>query len=292
MDVAGRGIGPGQPVWCVAELGINHNGALATAKRLIMGAKAAGCDAVKFQKRTIDLCYSASVLAAPRESPWGQTVRAQKEGLEFDDEAYQEIAAYCAAIAIPWFVSVWDVEAVRFVERFHLPVVKIPSALVTHRPVLQAVRAVARPVIMSIGMSGLSEIESAVALLEGVPLALLVCTAAYPCPIEELHLSRLHTLRRLFPNLTYGYSGHEVGLWSTLVAVAHGAQIIERHLTLDRSMPGSDQAASLEPHAMAKLVREIRDVELAMGNGRLERRACEEKSWRKLRQERPECGTE
>lgn len=255
----------------VAEIGINHNGSINLAKKLIDVAIIAGCDAVKFQKRTVDAVYTKEFLDSPRKSAWGLTQRHQKEGLELSRSDYREINNHCWG-RIAWFASPWDVESVKFLEGFRVQLYKIASPVLTDDAVLRAVARTGGDVIMSTGMSTIPQIEKALGVLESYRivdhrLTLLACTSTYPCPVELLNLNRIGVLKKLFPGCAVGYSGHEVGLWTTLAAVALGAKVIERHITLDRTMPGSDQVASIEPQGLIKLVKEIRNVEEAMGSG-------------------------
>ena len=278
MKIGNKLIGPGQPCFVTAEIGINHNGSVEIAKNLIDSAQTASCDAVKFQKRTIDVVYSKEELDKPRESPWGTTNRQQKEGLEFGLNEYLEIDCYCRHEKnIIWFASAWDIESAEFLDSFDISVWKVASACVTDLEVLTYMASCksGKPVIISTGMSTLEEVQRAVKVFQvagydNSDIALLSCVSTYPTPINELNLLKIVTLQKLFPDHPIGYSGHEVGLWTTLAAVAMGACIVERHLTLDRSSYGSDQAASLEPKAFAKLVEEIRDLERAKGDGKID----------------------
>jgi N-acetylneuraminate synthase len=250
----------------IAEIGINHNGSLDTALQLIAAAKDAGCNAVKFQKRTVELCYTAEELARPRESIFGHTNGDLKRGLEFGYEQYAAIDNYCQSIGMLWFASCWDVPAVGFIDQFHPPYFKIASACLTDDHLLRAVRATDKPIILSTGMSTLADIDHAIDVLGRNRLTLLHCVATYPAYNDELNLRCIQTLRETY-GLPVGYSGHELGLASTVAAVALGACMVERHITLSREMWGSDQAASLEPHELKELVRDIRFVESAMGDG-------------------------
>lgn len=271
MKIANYDIGEGHPCWITAEIGINHSGSLEIAKKLIDAAVFAGADAVKFQKRTVDVVYSAEELAKPRESPWGETNGDQKRGLEFGQEQYEQIDAYCREKKIIWYASPWDMDSVSFLEDFNIPVYKIASACVTDLELVRRIGMTGKPVIMSTGMSTIEEIGRAVSLLETFTdeIALMACVSTYPAKIEELDLKRIWRLKALWPHLEIGYSGHEVGLATSIAAVALGAKLLERHITLDRSMYGSDQAASVEPIGFFRLVRDIRDNEKAMGNGEL-----------------------
>lgn len=270
MRIGPHEIGEGLPVFVIAEIGINHNGSVDLAKKLIDAAVLAGCQAVKFQKRTVDKVYTKEELDKPRESPWGNTNRDQKLGLEFSPVQYDEIDRYCADKDILWFASPWDEDSVDFLEAFDIPCYKVPSACVTDLSLLRRINKTGKPVIVSTGMTEKTHLINAAAALYEVPTAWLACTSTYPCKPEDLNLLKINSLKAVFPNDVIGYSGHEVGLWSTLCAVAMGAQIIERHITLDRAMYGSDQAASVEPAGFMKLVKEIRDFEKAKGHGRIE----------------------
>jgi N-acetylneuraminate synthase len=266
VSVAGRGIGPGEPCFVVAEIGINHNGDIDLAKRLIDVAANAGCDAVKFQKRTVDVVYTEDELAKPRESPFGETNGDLKRGLEFGFDEYMAIDAYCRERGILWFASCWDEASVDFMDAFEPPCYKIASALLTHLDLLLHTRRKKRPLIMSTGMSTSDEIDEAVRVLGRKDLVLLHTNSSYPAALEELNLAVMHTLRERY-EVPVGYSGHEVGLATTLAASAMGAAVVERHITLDRAMWGSDHAASIEPQGLTRLVRDIRAVERATGNG-------------------------
>jgi N-acetylneuraminate synthase len=259
-------VGPGYPTFVIAEIGINHNGSLETAKQLIDVAVESGCDAVKFQKRTIDVVYSAEELRRPRENPFGPTNGDLKRGLEFDESMYAEIDRHCQMRRIAWFASCWDEQSVDFIERFSPPCFKIASASLTDDTLLQRHRATGRPIILSTGMSTLEQIRRAVEVLETDDLILLHCNSTYPAKLEELNLRTIQTLQKMF-DAPVGYSGHEVGLPTTLAAVTLGAAVVERHVTLDRAMWGTDQAASLEPAGLKRLVRDIRAIERALGDG-------------------------
>lgn len=266
VHIGNRVVGEGQPCFIVAEIGINHNGSVELAKRLIDAAVIAGCDAVKFQKRTIEVVFSPEELARPRESQFGMTNGDLKRGLEFGVEAYREIDRYCRERGILWFVSCWDEGSVDAIEAFTPPCYKIASALLTDDNLLRHTRSKGRPIILSTGMSTMGQIGHAVDVLGSEDLVLLHCTSTYPSKVEELNLRMIETLREEF-DCPVGYSGHEVGLASTLAAVALGACMVERHITLDRAMWGSDQAASVEPQGFMRLVRDIRAIEAAMGDG-------------------------
>jgi N-acetylneuraminate synthase len=250
----------------VAEIGINHNGNLETAKRLIDAALLAGCDAVKFQKRSVEVVYSPEELARPRESPFGTTNGDLKRGLEFDAEQYAEIDRYCASRKLMWFASCWDEASVDVIEQFHPPCYKIASASLTDDNLLRHHRKTGRPIIASTGMSTLEQIDHSVEVLGQRDLVLLHTTSTYPSEVGELNLRAIPRMAERY-GIPIGYSGHEVGLYTTLAAVVLGACVIERHITLDRAMWGSDQAASVEPQGIARLVKDIRAVEKAFGDG-------------------------
>jgi N-acetylneuraminate synthase len=259
-------VGVGHPCYVIAEIGINHNGDLDLAKRLISVAVAAGCDAVKFQKRTVDVVYTPEELAKPRESPFGETNGDLKRGLEFGSEEYQEIDRYCREVKMPWFASCWDEASVDLIARFDVPCFKIASASLTDEHLLRHTRAAGKPIVLSTGMSTLEEIDRAVEILGRENLVLLHSCSTYPAYYEELNLRVIETMRDHY-RLPVGYSGHETGLPSSVAAVALGACMLERHITLDRSMWGSDHAASLEPNGITKLVSYTRLVEKSMGDG-------------------------
>jgi N-acetylneuraminate synthase len=266
LQIGRRLVGPGHPCYVVAEIGINHNGSLDTAKRLIDAAVLTGCDAVKFQKRTVDVVYTAEELARPRESPFGATNGDLKRGLELDRAAYAAIDAYCAERGIAWFASCWDEPSVDFMERFNPPCYKLASASLTDDGLLKRHRRTGRPIVLSTGMSTLEQIDHAVEVMGRDNLILMHTTSTYPSEIKDLNLRVLPSLAARY-GLPVGYSGHEVGLAPSIAAVALGACIVERHITLDRAMWGSDQAASVEPQGFARLVRDIRVVETSMGDG-------------------------
>lgn len=264
--VGDKPVGDGQPCYVIAEIGINHNGDIDLAKRLISVAVAAGCDAVKFQKRTVDVVYSAEELARPRESPFGTTNGDLKYGLELDYYDYQEIDAYCRSSKIGWFASCWDEKSVDFIERFHVPCYKIASASLTDDNLLRHTRATGKPIILSTGMSTIEQIDHAVEVLGKENLILLHACSTYPAYYEELNLRAIPVMKQRY-GVPVGYSGHETGIASTVAAATIGACCVERHITLDRSMWGSDHAASLEPNGIGRIVRDIRLVEQSMGDG-------------------------
>ena len=266
VRIGEREVGPDHPTLVVAEIGINHNGSLEMAKELIDAAIAAGCDAVKFQKRTVEVVYSPEELARPRESPFGSTNGDLKRGLEFGADQYAEIDRYCKGKGIMWFASCWDEASIDFLEQFKPPCYKIASASLTDDNLLRHHRKTKRPVIASTGMSTLEQIDHAVEVLGRRDLILLHATSTYPSEVGELNLLVIPRLRERH-GIPIGYSGHEVGLYTSLAAVVLGACVVERHITLDRAMWGSDQAASVEPQGFARLVKDIRAVEAALGDG-------------------------
>jgi len=257
-------VGDGHPCYVVAEIGINHNGDISLAKQLIDVAEAAGCNAVKFQKRTIDVVYSLEELAKPRESPFGETNGDLKYGLEFGLGEYQEINRYCHEADIAWFASCWDEASVDFIDQFKVPCYKIASASLTDDNLLRYTRAKGKPIILSTGMSSLEEIDHAVEVLGKKDLVLLHAVSTYPSNYDELNLRVIPELKKRY-GVPVGYSGHETGLPSSVAAVALGACMVERHVTMSRAMWGSDQAASLEPNGITRLMRDIRLIELSLG---------------------------
>lgn len=268
IEIAGRKIGDCYPCYVIVEVGINHNGSLDIARQLIEAAAINGCDAVKFQKRTVPLVYSQEELQRPRESPFGVTNGDLKEGLEFSRHEYEAINALCEENNIAWFASAWDYVSVDFLEEMHVPCHKIASAMLTDLDWLAYVCDTNKPIILSTGMSTLEQIDAAMELVleHGNECLLMHCVATYPARDEHLNLRCMKTLRDRYA-VDVGYSGHERGLATSLAAVALGAVAVERHVTLDRSMWGSDQAASIEPQALYRLVRDIRAIESAMGDG-------------------------
>jgi N-acetylneuraminate synthase len=259
-------VGRGQPCYVIAEIGINHNGDLDVAKRLISVAVTAGCDAVKFQKRTVDLVYTPAELAQARESPFGKTNADLKYALEFGYDGYCELDDYCRTVKMPWFASAWDEPSVDFLSRFNVPCFKIASASLTDDNLLRHIRAAGKPILLSTGMSTMAEIDHAVTLLGRKDLVILHACSTYPAYYEELNLRVISKLQDRF-RVPIGYSGHESGITSSVAATILGACIVERHITIDRAMWGSDQAASLEPNGILRLVRDIRLVEQSMGDG-------------------------
>ena len=262
-----RPVGDGHPVYITAEIGINHNGDLDVAKQLIDASVEAGCDAVKFQKRTPELCVPEDQRDKMRHTPWGYiSYMEYREKVEFGKDEYAEIVDYCVEKNIHWQASAWDEPSVDFLEQFDPTVHKVASASLTDAGLLKKMRDQGRPIILSTGMSEMDQIEAAVNLIGTDELILAHCTSAYPCPPAELNLRMIETLREKYP-CPIGYSGHEIGLPTTIAAVTLGASLIERHITLDRAMWGSDQAASIEPAGLRRLVKYIRVVEEALGDG-------------------------
>jgi len=268
----------------VAECGINHNGSLEIAKQLIKGAKEAGADAVKFQKRTIDLVYTKEALDKPRESPWGTTTRQQKEGLELSLFDYQMISHYCGMLGIRWFASPWDLQSVDFLEDLGVEYYKIPSALLVHKELLTKVAKLGKHTFISTGMSTIQEIGDAVNIFRqhDASFELMHCNSAYPSQDKDLNISCIDTLRRTF-DCHVGYSGHSAGIMDGVLAVCYGATSVEKHITLSRMMYGTDQVASLEIHGFKKMVEYIRYAEDAIGEGKKIITFEEEKIKEKLR---------
>lgn len=267
VKIGEQWVGEGHPTYIVAEIGINHNGDVETAKRLMDAARHAGVDAVKFQKRTPELATPPEQQNVMRETPWGYiTYLEYRQRMEFGIEQYREIDAYAREIGITWFVSVWDEPSVDFMEKFDPVTYKVPSAALTDHGLLQKLASTGRPVILSTGMSTFNQIQDSVKLLDMDNLVICHTTSSYPCPPEELNLRMIETLRGTYA-CPIGYSGHEVGLIPSAVAVALGACMVERHITLDRAMWGSDQAASVEPGGFERLVKYVRVTEQSLGDG-------------------------
>lgn len=264
----GRVIGQGQPCFIIAEIGLNHNGSLDIALQLIEEAVKCGCDAVKFQKRTPEVSTPKDQWEIQRETPWGtMSYIDYRYKVEFGKDEYKAIDAFCKKKGIIWFASCWDEESVDFLEQFDPALYKAASAALTDMPLLQKKKDTGKPLIISTGMSTMDEISFAVDHLGTENLLIAHSTSSYPAPTNELNLRMIHTLQGKYPDVPIGYSGHETGLATTLAAVVLGATFVERHFTLDRAMWGSDQAASIEPVGMAKLVKDIRDIESALGDG-------------------------
>ena len=283
VKIGEKRVGEGHPTYIVAEIGLNHNGEVEIAKRLMDAARHAGVDAVKFQKRTPELATPPEQQNVMRETPWGYiTYLDYRRKMEFGLEQYREIDAYARKIGITWFVSVWDEPSVDFMEAFNPVTYKVPSAALTDHGLLKKLHATGRPVILSTGMSTIDQIRSAVPYLDMDNLVICHTTSAYPCDPEELNLRMVETLRKEY-SCPIGYSGHEVGLVPSAVAVALGAALVERHITLDRAMWGSDQAASVEPGGFERLVKYVRVTEQSLGDGIKKVYESEISSMKKLR---------
>ena len=264
----GRKIGAGQPVYIIAEIGINHNGSLENALKMVEEAARAGCDAVKFQKRTPELCVPLDQWYVERDTPWGRmTYIDYRHKVEFGPEDYAKIDAVAKEHKIDWFASCWDVPSVDFLEQFDPVLYKAASASLTDVELLKKKKATGKPLIISTGMSTMEEINYALGEIGSNNVLIAHSTSSYPCPPEELNLNMILTLQELFPDNVIGYSGHETGLATTIAASVLGAGFVERHFTLDRAWWGSDQAASVEVPGMQRLVRDLRDVEHALGDG-------------------------
>jgi N-acetylneuraminate synthase len=284
VQVGRKPVGQGQPVFVIAEIGINHNGDLSMARAMIEGAARAGCDAVKFQKRTPELAVPREQWGVMRDTPWGRmSYLDYRHRVEFGYREYEEIDDACVRAGIEWFASCWDEPSVDFIEQFDPPCHKVSSACLTDSDLLECLRRTRRPVMISTGMSDTDEIARGVAALGQDRLLIAHSTSAYPCPLEALNLKMISTLKRNYPQCPIGYSGHETGLAPTWAAVALGATFVERHVTLDRAMWGSDQAASVEMSGLARLVSNIRDIERALGDGLKRVYPCEQPSLQKLR---------
>lgn len=284
IKIGDRTIGDGHPAFIIAEIGINHNGDLNVAKRMIDAAVHAGVDAVKFQKRAPEIATPPGQQNQMRETPWGYiTYLDYRRKMEFGEAEYREVDRYCREKGILWLVSVWDETSVDFMGKFDTPAYKIPSASLTDHNLLRHVRRTGKPVIISTGMSTMRQIREGVDAVGLENLVILHCTSTYPCEPAELNLRMIATLRNEFPNNPIGYSGHEVGLVTSAVAVALGASMIERHITLDRAMWGTDQAASVEPVGFERLVKYIRVSEASLGDGVKKVYESEMPSLKKLR---------
>lgn len=266
VKIANKIIGDNYPCFIIAEIGINHNGSINTAKKLIKMAYDNGCDAVKFQKRTVDIVYTKEELQKERESIFGTTNGDLKRGLEFSKKEYDEIDKYCKQLGILWFASCWDENSVDFIEQYDVCAHKIASACLTDWNLLKKVKATNKPILISTGMSTQEEIDKAVEILGEDNLVIFHCTSTYPTSNNEINLNYIKTLRQKY-SCPIGFSGHERGIMPSTVAASMGANSIERHITLDRTMWGSDQSASLEPQGLAKLVRDIRELKDIMGDG-------------------------
>jgi N-acetylneuraminate synthase len=270
------------PTTVVSEIGINHQGSLDTAFKLIRAAAAAGVDAVKFQKREPRVSTPKGLWEATKETPWGPMAYIDyRTKMEFWLEEFARIDGYCKTMSLPWFASAWDVESVEFLKQFDMPYIKVPSAKATDVALLKAMRNSPFPVVLSTGMCELDDVRRAVEICQ--PEVILHCTSTYPCPPEDLNLRAMLQLSAQFPECSVGYSGHETGLAPTLASVAMGAKMVERHITLDRTMWGSDQSASVEPGGFKRLVKDIRLIECAMGDGQKHAMPSEAEAIKRLR---------
>jgi N-acetylneuraminate synthase len=284
VRIAGAPVGRQHPVFVIAEIGINHNGSLEICEKLIEGAAKAGCNAVKFQKRTPELCVPLEQWNVMRDTPWGaMTYIDYKRKIELGLPELEHVDRVCRRLNIPWFASAWDIPSIEFLELFDPPCYKAASASVTDLDLLRAMRHTGRPLILSTGMSTREEIDRAVHAVGQDGLLIAHATSTYPCPVEELNLRMINTLEQAYPRCPIGYSGHETGLAPTWAAVAIGATFVERHITLDRAMWGTDHAASVELSGLSRLVAQIRDVERAVGDGVKRVYPSEEAIKRKLR---------
>ena len=284
IKIGNRFIGTGESVYVIAEIGINHNGSLEIAKKMIDGAVFAGCDAVKFQKRTPEICVPRDQWEIPRDTPWGRMSYIQyRHKIEFGKKEYAVLDSYCKEKKIDWFASCWDEESVNFIEQFDPPVYKAASACLTDLELLGKMHSSGKPLIISTGMSTQEEIEDAVDYLGTDNLLIAHSTSSYPCVTEELNLKMINTLMEMYPDIPIGYSGHETGLAPTWAAVALGATFVERHITLDRAMWGTDQAASVEIVGLYRLVKNIKDIEKSLGDGIKKVYVSELSSRKKLR---------
>ncbi len=259
-------VGEGERCYIIAEIGINHNGSVKMAQDLIKLAKNLGCDAVKFQKRTVDVVYTPEELALPRQSVFGETNGDLKRGLEFGENEYAQIDDFCKKLDIDWFASCWDEASVDFIDRFNPPVYKISSACLTDDALLKYTKAKGKPILLSTGMSTMAQIEHSLSILGKENTIVYHCTSTYPTDDAEINLNTINTFKKAFDCLI-GYSGHEKGILSSILAAAYGAVSIERHITLDRTLWGSDHAASLEPEGLRRMVRDIRKIPKINGNG-------------------------
>lgn len=283
ISLGDRLVGDGHPTYIIAEIGINHNGDVQMARKLILAAHEAGVDAVKFQKRTPEICVPDHQKGQMRDTPWGYiSYLDYRYKVEFEQDEYAEIDAYCKSLGIDWLASSWDIPSLKFIDAFNPPAHKVPSALLTDHELLRAIKDTGRPVILSTGMSTMDEIKAAVGIFDMDKLVICHTTSSYPCPPEELNLKMIPVLKELYP-CPIGYSGHEVGLVPSALAVAMGACLVERHITLDRAMWGSDQAASVEPQGVRTLVKYIRVTEKALGDGEKRVYDSEQSSRSKMR---------
>ena len=283
VQLGNTAVGDDSPCYVIAEIGINHNGDINIAKKLIAVAVSAGCSAVKFQKRNPEVCVPAAQRSLMRETPWGLiSYLDYRYRVEFGHAEYGEIDRFCRDLGIAWFASPWDEDSVDFLEAYNLPCLKIPAAKLTDDALLRHVRSKGKPLLVSTGMSTLEQVDHAVEVLGRQDLVLLHCCSAYPSHYNELNLRVIPALRARY-NVPIGYSGHETGIPSSVAAVVMGACVVERHVTLDRAMWGSDHAASLEPNGITRLVRDIRLVEQAMGDSVKRVQPSEEPLIRRLR---------
>jgi len=268
VQIGDKLVGDGEPVYVIAEIGINHNGSVELARKLVDGALLAGCDAVKFQKRTPELCVPRDQWQRERDTPWGRmTYIEYRRRMEFGEREFATIDRHCRERGIAWFASAWDEESVDFLERFEPPCYKVASASLTDSTLLARLRETRRPIFLSTGMSTMEEIDWAVSTIGAHDLLVAHSTSTYPCPVGDLNLRMIPTLKAKLPHCPVGYSGHETGLAPTWAAVTLGASFVERHITIDRAMWGSDQAASVEIGGLMRLVSNIRDIERALGDG-------------------------
>jgi len=283
LKIGDRMVGDGHPAYIIAEIGINHNGNLETAEEMILSARETGADAIKLQKRTPELCVPKDQWDIMRETPWGYiSYLDYRKRIEFGQAEYRAINDFCQDLGIDWFASVWDENSVDFMEQFNPVCYKVPSAALTDISLLKKIRSTGRPIILSSGMSTDEQIDASVSAIGTQDLVLMHSTSAYPCDPLELNLRMIETLRGKY-DCPIGYSGHEVGLITTVVAVAMGAAAVERHFTLDRAMWGGDQAASVEPGGFRKLVKYIRVTEMSLGDGVKRVYDSEKSSLKKLR---------
>ena len=266
VKIGNKFIGEGRPCFIIAEVGINHNGNIKLAKELIDMAITTGCDAVKFQKRTIDVVYTKEELEKDRSSVFGTTNGDLKRGLEFDFDAYTQISDYCKKRGIIWFASCWDEESVDFIEKFDPPCYKIASASLTDDNLLRHTKSQNKPILLSTGMSSMEQIEHAVEILGTENLVIYHCVSTYPSEHSEMNLKAIQTFKDKF-DCPIGFSGHERGVTPSVIAAVLGADSVERHITTDRTLWGSDHAASLEPNGLFRMVRDIRQIPILMGDG-------------------------
>lgn len=268
----------------IAEIGINHNGELKNVFKLIQAAKLAGCDAVKFQKRNPKHCVPKLQWNIMKDTPWGRmTYIDYKKKMEFSKSDYRKIIDYCKAIEIDWFASCWDISSVRLMEELKIPCYKIASASVTDLNLIKAIKRTNKPVILSTGASTLNQIKKVVKIIGQKNLAILHCNSSYPAKYEELNLNMIKKLKKIFPKSIIGYSGHEIGLSPSTAAVVLGAKIIERHITLDKSLWGTDQQTSIEPLGFARMIKDIRTIEKSLGVEKKIVYESEKKVMKKLR---------